>query len=506
MGYAALVIVALLLAAPPTAGAVELLLGWDARTVWDSNVLRDESDKESDFSILTGPNLRARERRGDLRWDVSYRPRYQVYLDLEDADTFEHYADFSSDWSISRRTELRLDNRFARTRTLNDVLEDPIDASGEVVIDRTAVLRNSTSATLLHRLSPRSELEFNLGQQFYEFQDDRRSDSRAFRGAATLRRALDTRQTVGFGFAGSRQDFQETTNRPENGTTIVEGFAYYRVLLSRNLTLSLTGGPRWSFPDELDDEQEFSQYVTTGDGFLFRASCVPAPGCAAPVARAPFFDLQNNNVPVAPIRVASMPRVDLPFVGGEAPEQEDSFNYSAAVSLAYWRKRYGAELGYTRGESPNSGLGVSTNLDVVSLRGSWEPANRWRLSFVSSWEKQTSENRFTRQIGVVSGVPAQVLLDAQGRVVSDLADARYLALDVAEFAALSSGDDASADFEIEAYRFQFRVEHDLTRRLQLRGAATWWEQTSQQTGRSDRTVDNLRFELGLTWSFAPIIL
>jgi hypothetical protein len=507
MPAAVLVVAALLLGTSlPASAGVELLLGWDARTNWNSNVLRDETDEESDFSIYTGPDLVLRSRTGDLRYDLSYRPRYEAFLELEDADAFEHYAEGELDWSITRRTELSLSNRFAQTRTLGQLLEDPdpVLLEGEVVIDRSEILRNTSSAALVHQLSARNSLDVNVNYGLFEYDNERRSDARSLGGSATVRRALDRRQTAGIGAAITRQDFLESIDRPESGTTIFEGFAVYRAILSRSVTFSLSGGPRWSLQDELDAEQPFPQYATTGNGFLFRASCAaPGAACTEEEARAPFFLSDFTQVPPQP--VASVPITSLTFEDG-APEEELALNYSAAAVLAYRRERYGAELSYTRRENPNSGTGLSTNLDVVSLRGSWEPARRWRLSFVASWQKQASDSSFPRRVGVLSADGATVFLDADRNPVADPADAVFAVADVGEFVVLRSVGEGSSEFESTAYRVALRADHDLTRRLKLRAGAFWWQQTTEQTGAVNRTIENIRFELGFTWTFTPIVL
>ncbi len=506
MPVAVFVIAALLLIAPlPVHAGVELVLGWDAQTGWNSNVFRDETDEQSDLSVSTGPALRLLDRVGDLRFDVSYRPRYQAFLELEDANAFEHFANVGLNWSITPRTELVVSNRFAETSTLNEILDDsdPLVDAGEVVIDRSKVLRNSASATLLHRLSERNNLEATFSHGIFEYDQAGRPDSRSFRGSVTARRSLDLRQTAGLGFAISRHNFLETSGRPETGTTIFEAFAVYGGNLSRSLSLTLSGGPRWSLRDDRDsDGQPFPQYAFTNDGFLVRAVCLQGITCTRDQARAPFFDLGSGNQ-VAPQPVASVPITSLTFEDG-APEEEAQLNYSALAVLAYRRERYGAQLSYTRRENPNSGSGVSTTLDVVALTGSWEPATRWALSFVASWQTQASDSDLARSVPVLNPGGATVFLDADRNPVSDLADAAFAVLDVAEFGALRSVDGSSSEFESTAYQISLSANYDLTRRLRLGGGVTWWQQTAEQTFRPDRKIDNLRFQLGFRWSFAPI--
>ena len=69
--------------------------------------------------------------------------------------------------------------------------------------------------------------------------------------------------------------------------------------------------------------------------------------------------------------------------------------------------------------------------------------------------------------------------------------------------------ESSSDFEVESVLFDLRAERRLTQNLVLNAQSGWWRQEST-SGRSlsggddGRTIDDLRFQVGFTWSFDRI--
>lgn len=362
--------IAVLVAAPLPARAVDLLLGWDARGVWTSNVFRTERDEESDFSIYTGPNLGLRVDQGDLRFDVEYRPRYEAFAEFTDVSGFEHFADVEASWSITRRTDVNFINRFARTSSLREIVEgglvvdDP--TSGDVFADRESILRNFATASVNHVFSPRLYLSTSFDQQLYRYDDAARADSTSYRVGSTLRRQLTRRQTAGLGFGVTQQRFDL---EPEQVNHIVEAFGLYEFVVDPAWRVSLSGGPAWVLPDE------GQEVLVVDDGGI--------------ETRGGGDD------------------VNLTFYGNGL--------------IRYARPTHSVELSYTRRASVASGTGAATNLDIVALVGTWIPDRRWRFTLRTSWDRQTSAYDQLQFLGffVLPGFPAPQPLF---RSVSDAVD------------------------------------------------------------------------------------
>jgi hypothetical protein len=454
-----------------------------------------------------------RQRQGDLRYSVQYSPRYEAFLDLDDANAFEHFATVAATWSVDRRTELHLDNRFSYSRGLRDVFEPtgPDPEEGEILIDREAVLRNAASASASRWLSPRTQLVMNLSQQYYDYEDEARSDATSFRGGASLRRLLTQRQSAGFGLAVTRQDNLDTDFQEGRGTTFFETFALYDLVISRTLTFSLAAGPSWVLPDEFEDDRTVLQYATTSASTPFgsvpfladRASCSAEGVAGSCTGVAEAFDRDTGDEVFVP--VSAMPIISVPFQDG-APEADGNLTIFGNVSLSYRREPFAWTLGYTRRASNTSGLGTSTNLDVARATATWSPARRWLLNLRAAWQRQTSASEIPNVAALVADAGATVFLNANGAVVDDPADAEFEVRNVALIDRVRTVDLIDDAVDTTSYTFDLRASHNLTRQLRLQGVASYWYQTSGGETGSDTQRQSLRFELGVTWSFDPIPL
>jgi len=494
---------ALILLSSSARGAVDLELGWDSRAVWTSNVFRSSDEEEDAFSLLNGPNIGLRQRQGDLRFDVLYRPRYEFFPDLRDADAFEHYLSADSSWSIDRRTTVSLRERFVYSRALRRLFDvtDPADPeAGELIVDREAVFRNDASIDLSRFLSRRMVATIRFDHGLRDYERATRSDSVSYGGSVNLRRILSPRQSAGLGLSGSRFVNEESANVPEDrGTTVVQLFALYELQILPALRLSVSAGPAWTQSDQIDQDQVlFEQYARSGP-FLLTPS-----GGAAPAFDATTGD-QVGFVPLSAVPVAELPLV------GDFEASDSSIEVFGNVVLSYDREPFWWSIGYNRYATNTSGFGATTTLDTVTAAADWQVARRWRLAARAAWRRQTTlSDVLSRLDGVLADTGSTVLLDAFGRVVTDPALAAFEVRDVATYEAVAGRLSDSA-FEITTWDFQLRATHDLTRHLRVQALVAYWIQSveNEQTifsRASDDERDSWRFELGFTWSFEPISL
>lgn len=205
----------LLLAVAPAAGAAQLELGWDSRMTWDSNPLNSSNDEDPDFSAYVGPDIAIRERSQVFDYWLSYRLRYEQYVEESSVNGFEHFADARGTWRIGSRSELSFGNSFSRTRGFAvDFLEpvpgiDPAGTTGELHFQRDPILRNFTTASYSYQLSKLWSFESTLDGSLYDYEDEFRQDV-LLRGSGQFVRALSERLRVGFGGAFTRQEFDDT--------------------------------------------------------------------------------------------------------------------------------------------------------------------------------------------------------------------------------------------------------------------------------------------------------
>jgi hypothetical protein len=436
-------VAAVLLSAPLQAAAVELLLGWDARGAWDSNVFRSPSDEQDSFSLYTGPNLGLRQRRGDVRFELEYRPRYEAFVEFSDASDFEHFANARANWTLSPRTEFTASNRFSRSLSLREVIDDEVvvdPSEGDVFLEREPTLRNTTNVGANHWLSKRMQFGTNFSYQLFDFEEQGRADSSTYRGSTTLRRLLTHRQTGGFGVAASQQVFDLD---PERVNTVVETFGIYEIVIDPTWTASFSGGPAWVIPDDSGPE------VLVRDGNSFSES---------------------------------------------SGDEDTSLTFYGTGAIRYERAPYTFDLSYTRRASASTGAGATTNLDTVTMLASWNPDRKWRVSMRATWQKQTSAYDQLEFTGQFVGPGCGMLPGICQPVYQNVSDA----VDVTSY---------RVNFRVSRLltrRLQLHALASWWYQDSTGGLET--TSSGNLISEPDETRDSLRFELGVSWDFDPIAL
>src|SRR4029453_9626313 len=112
-----------LLVVPPlasAAGASDLELGLDLGAYYNSNLFGSATDEVGDYSGRIGPRIRAMDELGKFTWAGGYWPTYEKYLDIGEADGWDHDLDVKAAWTPSRRTRLSLSERFLDTGNVNE--------------------------------------------------------------------------------------------------------------------------------------------------------------------------------------------------------------------------------------------------------------------------------------------------------------------------------------------------------------------------------------------------
>src|SRR5678815_505196 len=150
-----------LLVVASAAQSAEFLPGWTVDGNWSSNVFRTADEdlsgrkipKEDDFSVRTGPNVRLRDRTGDVTYDLDYTLRYEAFLRLDGINDWDHFANGRGDWSIDDRTSLSVSDSFADSASLSGLLDTNTAAAIAVVTGvRSRITTNDASASLRRRL------------------------------------------------------------------------------------------------------------------------------------------------------------------------------------------------------------------------------------------------------------------------------------------------------------------------------------------------------------------
>ncbi len=500
-------VVALLLfvaAGPVSARGMELVLGWQGSTRWDSNVLRSSENEEADFSILTGPTLELRKPEGHLTGELRWQSLWRGFLETSDANGFDHSGDLGVRWQADARSRFELDNQFSQTDSVTSLLDSAdaglAGAGRSVEAGTELILQNNVRGAFSRRLSPRMTLEASVANSLVEFEDETNSDSRSTRGALQLTRALNERIVAGIGTAFTRQDFQDTIFQEGSGASIAEVFGVFNYQISPTLSMSLNLGPALNQPDDIDAIRRVPEVPTLGSFLVDAASCpnsVFGSGCSPAIAQ----NLTTGDTGNLPIATGSVPIVEAAFLDG-APEVDDTLTLFGAFSLVKRWERSSAQIRLQRRTSASSGNGASTDLTLANVVFNWQPARRWSLTAVAAWALQTSASEFPITELVVA--PGTVFVDANGRLVDDASQAAFRADGAAIASSVRTIGSSDSAFEQTIYKLQFRAIRRISQRLAVNARASFLR--SEQSGdlQSDTTRDIYRLDIGLRWEFDPI--
>ncbi len=505
--------------AAPDARAVEVILGWDVATRWDSNVLRSSDDEQDDFSIRIGPLMELHQRRGDVTGRLRWNSLWEGFLDTSGADNFEHFVDLDGAWQIDARNQIRLSNSLARTDSITSqlVVQDSggLAAPGQGVRAGTeSTLRNQANLTFAHQLSPLLSLEASVDNSLFEFEDDDESDGISTRGAAQVLRTLTPRMAVGVGAAFTRQDFDESTFSGESGADIVEVFGIWNYQITPTLVMSTSLGPALNRPDDIDSSRLVPGAPTIGSAFgpsLIDAASCPAlasgslVGCAPAVARDVTTGIPVPELLPARVNPQSVPLVRAAFLDGD-PEADDSLTLFGAWSLTKQWDRSNAQLRVQRRTSAASGDGVSTDLTLASASFTWRPDRLWELRWTAGWTLQTSASDLPITALVFEPAAGPIFVDNDFRITGDPASAVFRADGAVVTAGVREAGSTDSAFESTSYQAQFVATRQLSRRLTARGRLSFFRFDTSGDLQSDRTTDTVRIEVGVRWTFDPIRL
>jgi hypothetical protein len=391
---AAAPLVAVVLAGP--VGAADVELGLDVGAQYNSNLF-GTPDGEGDFSGRIGPRLRAMDEVGKLTWDLRYWPTYEKFLDIGEADGWDHDLDLKAAWRPSEVTALRFTERFLDTGNVNEVLsqDGTVDSGFEFGRER----RRTNNATLMleHNLAPRHATTLSLQRSDNRFEDSLTDKSEVTAARASHLYTLDRLNRLGLGLSFTEQEVSGVVQPVAvfSSQRSSDPTRYYHLSLrwihqvDPTLSLDASAGPTWIRQprSDLPSSVELVRYPVVGSPagqLLLRASSCPrnglgefllAPGRCQPYIAPGFtFDPIGGNQ-------ASAPRL-----GGD-PGSDESLTYFADITLTKSWRDFNLSLGYNRDASTTSELS-GVVLDTVSASLRWMPSRRWSLNLQASYQRR----------------------------------------------------------------------------------------------------------------------
>jgi hypothetical protein len=469
------------------AGAAEFELGVNAGVVYDDNVFSSPTDPQDDFIANAGPRLRLVDERGSVTWELRYWPTYQKYLDLKEADDWDHDFSGTLAWALSPRTSLRITERYLDSSNITAAFSeqggpDPF-IEPVLQIGRNRVKLNQFQASLTHLLTPRQDVALGVGYHDTDYGGGLETEVTTLGGS--WRYALTPVDRVGFGIGAVRQDVG------------VEPIYFYSGSLQwihqfdPTLVLDAAVGPAWvdrpapEFPEVLSGRSRYPA-IRTSEGIapIRASSCRPIEGG--------LFALSVTCRPIPAGTVFEsfaflLEAVDLPRLGDE-PDTDSAITYFAAIDLTKRWREFTAAVSYNRDASTTSSVGGLVS-DTLSVSVAWlPPARPWRVSFWGSFGRREYP-------GTGTGVET-VIRGSTVAGVSDVAEAVGFRLIEVE-----------RNQTVDVYLAGLYASYNFTPRSQIYLNVTWQrEEFDFEFSGATRRWDGLRIALGYVYTFPRINL
>jgi hypothetical protein len=470
----------------------------------------------------------------EKRFDVwaTYHPHYRLQSEISSRNQFSHQAALRAKYTFSRRTTLSLsDNLFV---TENDALTrfDAGDGDAEnIEIDRQTALtfNNTANLQLTHLFTPRFSGTVSGFHRLRSYERRDVSDVDVLGASTSLSYAFTPRSRFGLGGSYTFTSFSDAdpTDMAVSGSRsrTIQGLLSWVYDLDPRTRFQLSGGPAFvtrrrsvnkarRFPGARQfilNPANPSEVIANPNPpeplFLNLSSCRPDGA----VYRSPC----DQGMPLERallVEDAAIPpglgfdtAAELSAERFVPPSQEigndEQLTFFGQVALTRTWDRFRVSLSYRRTESPNSGLGTTTQLDSVNLNTRWEVRKDWRTNLRLGYSHQSSFGDAVTGFSYVlvdSGVRGGV--DTNGDGVIDLPDYTVAQIVDQEFSTTKQSADVN----------QFSADISLSRRLTERLRATAvlravvQRSASQVARRTGRDFEDYRINLGFEYVFDPV--
>jgi hypothetical protein len=513
-GYLRASALALALALCPRAalGDAQLELGVETSLEYDDNVVFLE-DKEGDGLWRIGPTLRAYDTRGDLNWELRYRPDYEKFFDLSELDGWNHDAYGSVAWQLSTRTRVSLYDHFIDTNRSVRALEeaDPLSPAGEAaaLFDQRGFRQNVVSGEISHLLTPIDSFVFsaqNVLSQTDPFESSSETEGNVTSVDLSYLRSLSRRNQAGLVLRYTSQVFDNVTFDQQTRSDYYSLLLQWVHQLDPTWTFSVAAGPAWVSRENPDQEiglNDRSLYPVlrgpTGSGPVRIDTCPSSGGSfvlSAECEVVPASSFVSTNVfgpnPGLVFQEDLALLTDLSLIGAAPDRTSEGWTYFADVALSKQWETWTATLRYNR--DATSSVSTSGSLrDVVTGRLEWRPGERWSANFSASWER--------REEAVSALGFEQFLVPAQGFVLGPTGLSTVPIGQAAGVRVFEVNDTRTSDRWILQLSAQYRA----SRRTTIFSRITWIDIEEEAVGGLDSTSRFL-FQVGVRYVFDPIPL
>jgi len=479
-----------------SAGAVEAVLGVEGQTGYNSNVFYQTTDVQGDGILRIGPTLALRDQRGQLNWEISYRPSYEAYYTVHGINSFYQLGNGSLSWRPSAATEFYANDSFSYspTRTSNFETNQPgLLATPGPVFSNEFVTQNNALVGLRHALAPRWLSELSISNSLANYQGSRFSNSMSTLAQASATYIWSPTDRIGSGLSATRQ-----TTAPPIGSKIVTN--YYQVYglwnhdFSPTWSLSLNAGPSLVDPAKVDlattrqNAPLFARIALTPTGTELQPldgdSCIPfegilvAEGCRTFAVDATLVDLAQTGT--------------LTQIGTAPKSGGMSITYFANVSMAKRWTWFDARVNFVRSASNTSGFEQALITDSVVLTGDWNPSPLWGLTVTGIFTRQQSDSKVPVVLTQVA--PAALSFEFNGLTIPfNGAQAQGLRLFTQK-----------SGLQVMNYGLSTELNRRITGRTYVYGRVSYEKQTTKRNLVASFSTDRYVVTIGFRYEFDPI--
>jgi hypothetical protein len=468
------------------AGAAELELGVTTGFIYDDS---SASTVQNDGIANIGPRVRILDESGSLTWDVHYWATYEKYLDLGEADDWDHDFYAKAAWYPSPRTTVRLVERYLDSSNLNAAFiaqggPDPsVDPVLQVGSNRIAF--NQFTLSLEHLLTARQDVSLSFARYDTDY-GEQTSDTEVMSLGGAYRYALTPVDRVGLALSAVQQEGSlGEVNRFYNGSL------QWIHRFSPTLLLDASAGPTWvdqpepDFPEVLPGRARYPAFRTGLGAAPIRASTCPSAGGGLHILRAscePFGPGSFQSIDDLAFLLES---VDLQRIGAE-PSTDPTITYFAAIDLTKEWRDFAVTLSYTRDASTTSQIGGQVR-DTLAINVNWSPPARpWRVNFWGSYGR--------REIPGARTAIEELVQPSTVSGVSDVAEAvgfRFIEVERSQ--------------QVDVYLAGLYASYSVTPRTQVYLNVTW-EREQLDAELLSRRFDRLRVAVGVIYTLPRINL
>jgi len=535
MRLARIFLLAMFVACPISAGAVDLNLGAMIEGGYDSNIYRSSSNRKGDGSFRFTPTIGFELPGRTFSGDIYYLPTYEVFTTYSDANGLTHEVFNHLSWLPSEKTDVRMTNRFRAVDVLNFGDPDTIDEGVAVIPDndiaRERVYIFGTGLAVNHAIS--SRWTSNTTMNFDLFESERRltADSKSVGGFQSFDYGLTASDEIGAGGGFTAQFFDEVPGLPASNTYIAQIFASYVRHFGERTTVSVQLGPAYIFTSqndfsrsittqgypyiEIDSDttvgeitsnqnipiaDSFGQNLTDDTPVLAGSVVVPDAGeCLNdgmnPVlfegSRCSYNRLLRNDATYpdeqAPIAtIVSSDDTEVEIAGSNQGTSDSRWTLFGEVAITQmWLPTLASTLAYTRSESSANGLGASAVADAVLFRTTWKPSELWDLQLRASYVRRENPNDLSRtfvQVGADDMLTSFSLVQANGyqTVVEE-----------------------SSSVDTHRWGVVARAARRITRHITASVNVSYADQRSQHTSRNPNDFGTFLAYFGVEYDFDP---